>query len=211
MSAKRVAATCVVLTLTACSIGQPIPSVTTYVIEPPKGDARSAAARSTETLRIGNVRVAASYARNSLVYRMSEVQYVADPYHAFIAEPGTMMANRIGEWLDGARLFKTVAQPGSAGPAAYVLDATVTELYGDFRQGRRPAAMLAVQFALLDQTGARSRVVFERTIASRVDLAEASADALVLGYGKALAEILSQLAPELSAATVREATREARR
>src|SRR4029453_16817948 len=135
-------------------------SVTTYVIEPVIADAQSIAARSPETLRIGHVRVAAAYASNALVYRMTDVQYVADPYHAFIAEPGTMMGNRIGEWLDRSGMYRTVAQPGSAGSAAYVLDATVTELYGDFRLGRAPAAMLAVQFTLIEQTGARPRMVY---------------------------------------------------
>ncbi|HTO46543.1 MAG TPA: hypothetical protein VML91_02795, partial [Burkholderiales bacterium] len=93
--------------------------------------------------------------------------------------------------------------PGSAMPAPYVLEATVAELYGDFREGRPPAAVLTVQFALIDQAGARPRVVRERTIASRVDLPQASPDALVRGYGKALAEVLSQLAPELSAGNVK--------
>jgi len=45
--------------------------------------------------------------------------------------------------------------------------------------------------------------VRERTIARRVDLPQASPDALVRGYGKALAEILAQLVPELSAENVR--------
>ena len=81
-----------------------------------------------------------------------------------------------------------------------MLEAPVSELYGDFREGRTPAAVLVVQFALIDQVGARPKVVLERTIAGRVDLAQALPDALVRGYGKALAEILSQLAPELGAA-----------
>ena len=110
---------------------------------------------------------------------------------------------RISEWLDRAGLFQSVAQPGSARPAAYVLDATVTEIYGDFREGQRPAAVLAVQFALIDLAGARPKLVRERTIASRVDLPQASPDALVRGYGRALAEILSQLVPELSAENVK--------
>ena len=152
---------------------------------------------------MGNVRVAAAYAGNALVYRLDDVQYVSDPYHAFIAEPGAMLGNRISEWLDRAGPFQSVAQPGSARPAAYVLDATVTEIYGDFREGRRPAAVLAVQFALIDLAGARPKLVHERTIASRVDLPQASPDALVRGYGRALAEILSQLVPELSAENVK--------
>lgn len=105
----------------------------------------------------------------------------------------------MAEWLDHAGPFETVAQPGSAQPAAYVLDATVIELYGDFREGRTPAAVLAVQFALIDQAGVRPQVMYERTIVSRVELRRASPDALVRGYGEALAEILSRLMPDLCA------------
>ena len=53
-----------------------------------------------------------------------------------------MLGNRMAEWLDRAGPFKTVAQPGSARPARYVLEATVAELYGDFREGKSPAAVL---------------------------------------------------------------------
>jgi hypothetical protein len=45
--------------------------------------------------------------------------------------------------------------------------------------------------------------VRERTIASRVDLPQASPDALVRGYGTALADVLSQLVPELGARNVK--------
>jgi hypothetical protein len=41
--------------------------------------------------------------------------------------------------------------------------------------------------------------MYERTIARRVNLPKASPDALVRGYGTALAEILSQVALDLSA------------
>jgi hypothetical protein len=80
-----------------------------------------------------------------------------------------------------------------------VLDANVVELYGDFREGRPPAAVLTVQFALIEQISARPKVVYGRTLTSRIDLSKASPDALVLGLGTALSEILSQLARDLSA------------
>jgi len=199
MSVERlVLAAGAVLALGACSIGKPIPQATTYVVDPPAA-AEPVAVRRPEALRMGNVRVAVTYAGNSLVYRVDAVQYVSDSDHAFIAEPGAMLGSRMAEWLGRAGPFRTVAQPGSTRPAPYVLEATVAELYGDFRPGRPPAAVLTVQFALIDQGGARPKVVHERTITSRVDLPQASPDALVRGYGKALAEILSQLVPELDA------------
>ena len=203
MSATRLVLACAAVALTACSIGKPIPQPTTYVVDPPMAARSTSAARRPEALRMGNVRVAAAYAGNALVYRLDDVQYTSDPYNAFIAEPGAMLGNRMAEWLDRAGPFETVAQPGSTRPVAYVLEATVTELYGDFREGRSPAAVLAVQFALIDQAGARPKVVHECTIARRVDLPQASPDALVRGYGKGLAEILSQFVSELGAENVR--------
>jgi cholesterol transport system auxiliary component len=196
VSAKRTLL-CAVVLLGACSIGKPIPQATTYVIDPPAATELAVATRRPETLRVGSVRVTAAFAGNALVYRLNDVEYLSDPYNAFIAEPGAMLGNRIAEWLDRAGPFATVAQPDSTRPATFVLEATVTELYGDFRPGRRPAAVLTVQFTLIDQTGTRAKVAHGWTIARRVDVAQASPDALVRGYGTALAEILAQLAPQL--------------
>jgi len=147
-------------------------------------------------LRIGNVRVAAAYAGNALVYRMDEVRFTSDPYSRFIADPGTMLGDQMAAWLARTGQFG-VAGPESTLPAHYLLEATVTELYGDFRPERVPAAVLAVQFALVDQTSARPKAVLERSIARRVDLPRASPDALVRGYGDALAQILAELSRDL--------------
>lgn len=192
---------CACVVIASCSIGNPIPQATTYVIELPA--ATPTTARRPETLRMANVRIAAAFAGDALVYRMDEVRYTADPYNAFIAEPARMLGSRMAEWLDRAGPFQSVAQPDSVRAASYILEATVSDLYGDFRSGRAPAAVVTVQFALLDLTGARSKVVLERTIGRRVAIQQATPDALVRGYGEALAEILSQLVPELSAENVK--------
>jgi uncharacterized lipoprotein YmbA len=203
MSARQLAAAaCAALTLAACSIGKPIPQATTYVVEPPMPAARTAAAPRPETLRMGDVRVAAAFTDRALVYRADDVRFTSDPYQAFIADPGAMLGNGMAAWLDRAGAFKAVAQPGSAQSAPYVLEATVTELYGDFRPGQPPAAVMAVQFALIDVTGVRPKTSFERTIDRRVELPQASPEALVRGYGQALADILAQLVSELGAQNV---------
>jgi len=197
MSDARLAfAACAALALVACSIGKPIPAPNTYVVQPPAPKSETSIASDAESLRIGNVRVAAAYAGNALVYRVDDVRFTSDPYSRFIAEPGTMLGDQMAAWLARAGPF-AVTGPESTLPAHYLLEATVTELYGDFRPGRVPAAVLAVQFALIDQTGARPKAVLERSIARRVDLPQALPDSLVRGYGDALAEILSELSTDL--------------
>ena len=202
MSGKKATlVTCGALVVAACSIGRPMPQATTYVVDPPAAVAVRTAAGRPKALRIGTVRVAAPYAGTALVYRFDDVRYVPDPYHGFLTDPGAMLASRMARWLDECGLFSSVAQPASARSAPHVLEATVIDLYGDFRAGRTPAAVMAVQFSLLEQIGTRPKVVYERTVARRVELDRATPDRLVRGYGTALGEILTALAPEISAAS----------
>ena len=199
MSAARIIVTvCVALAATACSIGKSAPHTTTYVIDPPK-PASTAESRQPQTLRMGNVRVAPPFAGNPLVYRVDEVQFTPDFYNAFIAEPGPMLGACMAEWLDRAGPFKTVSQPGGPMTTPYILEAVVTELYGDFRPGRKPAAVMTVQFTLVDLTGATPAVVMERFIGRHTVIPEATPDALVRGYGQALAEILTDLSKQMAA------------
>jgi hypothetical protein len=95
---------------------------------------------------------------------------------------------------DGLEWPRAVEPFGHAAPehAAFI-----AEPAGDFRPGHAPAAVVTVQFALIDLTRARSKMVLERTIGRRVAIQQATPDALVRGYGEALAEILVQLVPNL--------------
>jgi cholesterol transport system auxiliary component len=190
----------IALPLAACSIGRPLPQATTYIVDPPIEASLPSGARRPEALRVGSVRVAATYAGSALVYRLDDVRYVADPYNAFVADPGAMLGSRMADWLGRTGPFGTVVPPGSTQAAPYVLEVTIGDLYGDFRGGPAPAAVVSMQFILIDQASPRQKVVYERTIGSRVQLPKASPDALVRGYGAAIAQILSQLAADLNAA-----------
>lgn len=196
-NARPAFAACATLALVACSIGKPLPEPNTYAVQASVPDSVPSAASRSESLRIGSVRVAAAYAGTPLVYRTDEVRFISDPYSQFMAAPGAMLGDQMGAWLGRAGPFTTVTEPESTLPAHYVLEATVTELYGDFRPGRTPAAQFAVQYVLIDETGVRPKAVLERTIAKRVDLPRASPDALVRGYGDALAESLGELSKDL--------------
>jgi uncharacterized lipoprotein YmbA len=196
MTARRFAiAVSAALALTACAIGKPIPQAATYAIEPPPP--ALALARRPETLRMGRVRVAPAFAGKSLVLRVDSVRYETDFYHAFLAEPADLLGAAMADWLERAGPFRAVTQPGTKTPAAFALEATVTELYGDFRPGPPPTAVMTVQFALVDLTGVSLKVQLERTIGRRVALREATPEELVRGFGVALGEILEELAPQL--------------
>jgi cholesterol transport system auxiliary component len=186
------------LVLAACAVGKPIPQATTFGIEPPPPTL--ALARRPETLRMGRVRVAPAFAGKSMVLRVDAVRYEADYYNAFLAEPADLLGTAMADWLDRAGPFRSVTQPGTKTPAAYALEATVTQLYGDFRPGLTPTAVMTVQFTLVDLRGVALKVALERTIGRRIALRDATPEELARGYGVALGQILEELAPELKAA-----------
>jgi cholesterol transport system auxiliary component len=147
---------------------------------------------------MGKVRVAPSFADRALVVRVDEVRYAADFYNSFIAPPGDMLGAVMADWLNDAGPFATVTQPGTRTPAAFVLEATVTKLYGDFRPERTPSAIMEIQFSLVELSGISPTVRLEQTIGRSVPLSESTPEALVQGYGRALAEILSELSAALN-------------
>lgn len=187
----------VTLVLAACSIGRAPPEVITYLIEPRAALPVVLRPRRPDSLRVNPVRVAAAFSSPALVYRLDEVRYVTDSYHAFVIDPGAMLSSQIAQWLDDSGPFGHAMVPGSARTTPFALDVAVTELYGDFRPGAPPAAVVNVQFVLWDERAVRPKVLYEHTIARRIASSHASANALVRGYGSAWAQILEQLAQEL--------------
>jgi uncharacterized lipoprotein YmbA len=190
---------CLALTLVACALNRPAAQPITYVIDTPlpSAQAPAAARREPQTLRMGRVHIAAAFSGTALIYRMSDVKFTSDPYSAFIADPAAMLGDQMATWLNYAGPFQSVAAPESTQSVSYVLEANVTELYGDFRPGRTPEAALAIQFSLIDLSGAHPHAMLQRSLAQRVKLAAATPEALVRGYGLALDDLLSELRGDL--------------
>lgn len=185
-----------VLILTGCAIGKPAPTSNRYGIQPILP--ATGTADRAGILRIGNVRVATGFSGEQLVYRMSDVRYVSDFYERFVGEPGPMLGEQLAGWLERTGPFETVTRTASASVSPYVLEALVTELYGDFRPERPPEAVMTIQFTVLDTRAIRPRVALEQGIGQRVEIPEASAEALVRGYNQVLGGILSDLATSLA-------------
>lgn len=190
----------VAVALTGCALGKRMPPATTYSLDLSPYAMTPTQPRRSDTLRLATVRVVPPFGDASLMYRFDDVRYVSDPYHAFVAQPGELFANEIAQWLDAAGPFRDVATSGSLRPAAYVLEAGIAELYGDFRKDRAPSAVLRIDFALIAQRSPRPRTIFERSIAQTVTLTGTSREALIRGYSRALADALAQLTRELDAA-----------
>jgi hypothetical protein len=140
--------------------------------------------------------VSRSFAGNELVYRLDDVRFAQDYYSRFIAPPGPMLGASLAEWLARSGPF-SIVQAGATASAPLVLEATFLELYGDFRAGRVPEAVMTVQFSIMDVSGSAVETVLDKTITRRIALDQRSAPQLVRGYNLALGEILNELRTDM--------------
>jgi hypothetical protein len=159
----------------------------------PKG-----AAWSQRVVSIRSLRVSAPFDDRSLVYRVGDFSYEADPYAEFLVSPAESLRQPIRSWMRQSDLFRTIVEPGSALKPNTMAEITVLELYGDFRRGTKPDAVLSLRFVLLDAPdGIPGKLAFEREYSRRVFLNSARANALMAGWNEALQQILAQLGSDL--------------
>jgi uncharacterized lipoprotein YmbA len=182
------------LALSACTLSRPAPDPALYGLEPTLGSVQPGHER--QPLRIGNVRVSRSFAGSELVYRLDDVRFAQDYYNRFIAPPGQMLGASIAEWLARSGPF-SVVQAGAPSSAPLMLEATFLELYGDFRGGRMPEAVMTVQFSIVDVSGSAVEPVLDKMITRRIAVERSSASQLVRGYNVALGQILDELRTEM--------------
>ena len=153
-------------------------------------------------LVLRSVRVAPAFSGEDFVYRAADYRYERDPYARFLSSPGLLIRSTLSDVFLNSGFFQGVAAGESAIMTHAFTEISVRELYGDFRPGRTPAAVLAMRFLLIQSP--RARLLWEKTFTRQIPLKERSASALMRGWNTGLHQILAEAAP-LLAQQIREA------
>jgi uncharacterized lipoprotein YmbA len=149
-------------------------------------------------LKMGAFSVATPFDTKSLVYRVSDQRYEKDFYNAYIATPSSMFSNASRQWLDQSGIFRITVAQGTSFFPFYTLQATIDELYGDYRG--KPEAVVSVQFFLtVTNPNLPTPLITAKRYTQRVALTNNLPQTLVLGQQRALADILQQLEADLFA------------
>jgi uncharacterized lipoprotein YmbA len=149
---------------------------------------------------MGSFSVTTPFDTKSLVYRLGDQQYEKDFYNSYITTPSSMFSNVTRQWLDQSGIFRLTVAQGTSFFPFYTLQATIDELYGDYRG--KPEAVVSVQFFLtVTNPNIPTPLITAKRYTQRVALANNQPQTLVLGQQRALAEILQQLEVDLFAAS----------
>ncbi len=149
-------------------------------------------------LTVRRIRVVSKYEGKGLVYRLDELSYESDFYNEFFISPVSMFTEEIRKRLAGSGLFKLVVAPSSILDTTYILEGTVTSLYGDYRIKSAPKAVLAIQFFLLQETDNGPKIIFQNRYRKEEPLNDNTPDALVKSWNSVFNQILSEFESDLA-------------
>jgi cholesterol transport system auxiliary component len=189
----------IAFTLLACAPTRPAIESANWLLAPE----RTGAPRTMQSplwLKVGSFSVATPFDTKSLVYRLGDQRYEKDFYNAYIATPSNMFSNATRQWLDQSGIFRITVAQGTSFFPFYTLQATIDELYGDYRG--KPEAVVSVQFFLtVTNPNLPTPLITAKRYTQRIALANNLPQTLVLGQQQALAQILQQLETDVFAAS----------
>jgi ABC-type uncharacterized transport system auxiliary subunit len=196
--------------LSAClRLEREAPEKRFYLIEavrPSASPPAGAASRTGGTLQVRRIVVGAAFESPSFVYRTGEATYDADYYHAFFVSPDAMFTDQVTRWLDAAQIFDRVGATGSQLRGEYLLEGSVRTLYGDYRSGIGPEAVLEIQLLLLRDAPDGMTTLHEGTYEARERLRGDGPEALVAAWSLGLASILERAEVDFAGALDRART-----
>ena len=182
--------------LGGCGLSRPSPVKQTYLLQ--AAPTQPAVAPRPATLKVGTIAVAAPFRGKALVYRESDLKFESDFYNEFLVSPSAMLTESAATWLAAARVFREVLPASANADGDYVLEGFVSELYGDFRDTGKPAAVITAKFFLVDNRTLSGVPIWQTELTQRVALGSRSSDALVEGFNSAWAAILADLSQQLA-------------
>ncbi|HTR43129.1 MAG TPA: ABC-type transport auxiliary lipoprotein family protein [Pseudomonadales bacterium] len=140
-----------------------------------------------------SVTVSPVFDNNSFIYRTGPETYEIDPYASFMAPPAQAISIAVRARLLASGHFRNVVETGSLVQANQVIEINVSELYGDFSQAGKGAAVLSLRLSVyrMDNAGNR-RPLLQKDYSRRIALKKNTAADVMAGWDEALSEIMAE-------------------
>jgi cholesterol transport system auxiliary component len=181
--------------LTGC-ISRPALNKQTFTFNAPAISATNIVA-GDHVLGIRNLQIAAPFEGRSLVYRTGEFSYVRDPYAEFLGPPAEELLAPMRGWLRNSGNFIALTEAGSALKPNTLVEISVSQMFGDFRQPTHSMAVLTMRFVFFNApNGVPGKEILQQEYSRRIPLSAPTAAALMEGWNQGLAEILAEVSSD---------------
>jgi len=150
-------------------------------------------------LKVRRMTVSDLYNSRELVYQLRDGGIESDFYNLFFVTPGNNLTTELRNWLGASGQFSHIIKPGSMVIPTLTLEGMVNSLYGDYATDH-PAAVIEMQFFLVNESTADNDIVFSRSYRQRVPVTKPDPQELVQAMTKGVQAIFTQLEQDLAKA-----------
>lgn len=172
------------------------PDVRTYALDA-GSHAHEDYAGTPVSVRINAFSATPQAADRSMAYRTGEMTYESDFYNQLVAAPAEMIRDQASAWLKGSPLLKFVFKSGQAAGPCYVLDGTLRDLYGDYRDPNAPRAVLRLELTVSESGDDSSGAVLQKIYSQEVSMDRVSPQELARGWNQGLSRIFADFENDL--------------
>ena len=152
---------------------------------------------SDRVVALKRVSISPTFQSRSFSYRTGDNSYEQDPYAGFLIPPERALAESIRASMRASGVFGRVVEPGSGIIPTVIVEASINELYGDFRQTSRPVGTMGIHIICYEvQDGEPRHIVFDKYCLQETALARKTPGALVAAWDEDLREIMNQINSE---------------
>ncbi len=142
-------------------------------------------------------RMAFPFNSSNFVYKKQSKDYEYDYYNRFISSPEVLISQQCRNWLEKSGIFENVLNTSSIASADYVLEGNIINLYGDFAENDLAWAVMKIRFYLIKETKGEPVIMLNKGYEEKIEVAAASPEELVSGYGKCMENVLSNFESDL--------------
>ena len=146
---------------------------------------------------LNRVSISPLFQSRSFTYRTGENSYEQDPYAGFLIPPERALAEAIRASMRAGGAFGSILEPGSSITPTLILEISINELYGDFRNPSQPVGTMGLHVIGCEvEDNLPRRVVFDKICSHETPLARKTPSALMNAWDADLREIINEINSE---------------
>jgi len=177
------------------------PAKNSFLLDAKRTDKKGA--EQSRVIQVKRFHISPRFKGKGFVYRFEKLKFESDFYNEFFISPDEMITEQVQQWLSESEIFTLVTARNSEPPPDCVLEGRITELYGDFRNGGTPKAVMELKFLLLSANKSPVQILFKKRYRADIPIKEKRSALLATGWNQALEKILNQLEHDLKSIPIK--------
>jgi ABC-type uncharacterized transport system auxiliary subunit len=149
-----------------------------------------------KVLEINNAVIAPQFTSLGFVYRTAELKYTIDYYNIFFTPPAQQINKIMVNYVRAKNIFSYVTSDVGQLNIDYVLYPEITALYADYRDSKRPLAVVAIDCTVFPSSKT-NKPLLHKLYAAKVPIIVKDSESLVKAWNQGLQRILSDISTDL--------------